>query len=70
MSVQHQTVHIFQVDSEGYFGEIERKCYDNDDYLLSHILSPTSQTRLPGSGVYRAYKEITINLLKTARVEL
>ena len=67
LSVQHQTVHIYQLDSEGYFvkvREIGRNCYDNDDYLLSHVLSPACQTRLPGPGVYRAYKETSINLLK------
>jgi len=68
LSVQHQTVHIFQVDSEtGYFvkvREIGRNCYDNDDYLLSHVLSAANQTRLPSNNVYRAYKETTINLLK------
>ena len=44
--------------------EIGRNCYDNDDYLLSHVLSASSQTRLPGNNVYRPYKETTINLLK------
>ena len=67
LSVQHQTIHIFQVDNEGDFikvRDIGRNCYDNDDFLMSHVLSASSQTKLPGSNVYRAYKETTINLLK------
>jgi len=67
LSVQHQTIHIFQVDGEGAFikvREIGRNCYDNDDFLLSPVLSAASQTNLPNPAVYRAYKETTINLLK------
>lgn len=67
LSVQHQTVHIFQIDSDGSFirvREIGRNCFDNDDFLLSPVLSASSQTSLPNPPVYRAYKETTINLLK------
>jgi len=67
LSVQHQTIHIFHIDPEGSFikvREIGRNCYDNDDYLLSPVLSASSQTSLPSPSVYRCFKEKTINLLK------
>ena len=50
MFVQHQTVHIFRVDSE--------------EEIVSHVFSPSGQNRLPGFSVYCAYKETTFNLLQ------
>ena len=50
LSVQHQTVHIFHIDPEGSFvkvREIGRNCFDNDDFLLSPVLSAASQNSLP-----------------------
>lgn len=68
LSVQHQTIHIFQLDREGYFikvREIGRNCFDDDEMLLSGALSAHSQCSLPTSRpVYRPYKEATINSLK------
>ena len=57
LSVQHQTVHIFHLSPEGAFvkvREIGRNCYDNDDFLLSPVLSAASQTSLPSPAVYRS----------------
>jgi len=67
LSVQHQTVHIFHIDPEGSFvkvREIGRNCFDNDDFLLSPVLSAASQTSLPSPSPYQCFKEKTINLLK------
>lgn len=56
LSVQHQTIHIFQVTAEGTFIDVRkigRQCYDDDDYVLSH-----------GEPTFRPVREGTINSLK------
>jgi de-etiolated-1 len=67
LSVQHQTIYIFQI-VEGHFIEIRkigRVCHDDDEILLNRILLSQTQSLLPGSNkTYRPYKEATINLLK------
>jgi len=68
LSVQHQTIHIFMVDSTtGSFlklREIGRNCNDNDDFLMSPVLCAANQSSLPNPPVYRHFSEATINLLK------
>ncbi|XP_057291122.1 DET1 homolog [Hydractinia symbiolongicarpus] len=47
LSVQHQTIHIFQVTPEGYFVDVRvigRFCHEDDHYLVNR-LTDTSNTR-------------------------
>jgi len=70
LSIQHQTIHIFHLDSDGTLvkdRQIGRFCYDDDDMILSSsgVLTGASQSSLPSSrSVYRPYKETSINSLK------
>ena len=67
LSVQHQTIHLFKFQNGHFttFLNIGRNVYENDDFLLSHTLSASQQTSLPGRGhQYRAFREKTINTLK------
>ncbi|GLH03507.1 hypothetical protein R5R35_014388 [Gryllus longicercus] len=61
LSVQHQTIHIFQV-VDGLLLNVHcigRFCYEDDEFILSSSLSPQS-----GSHTYRPFSEVTINSLK------
>lgn len=61
LSVQHQTIHIFQV-IDGIFINVHtvgRFCYEDDDFLLSSAISQGN-----GSNVYRPFRDATINSLK------
>ena len=44
--------------------QIGRTLFENDDLVLSQTLTPEQQTALPGSFVYRPFREKTINMLK------
>lgn len=62
LSVQHQTIHIFQVTPEGSFVNIRtigRFCYEDDDLILSSMsnLSSAADARRP-------YRDAVINSLK------
>ncbi|CAM1311227.1 DET1 (predicted) [Pycnogonum litorale] len=60
LSVQHQTIHIFQVTSNGHFIDVRtigRFCHEDDELMLSAIQNSNNST-------YRPYKEVTINCLK------
>nr|CAD7399523.1 unnamed protein product [Timema poppensis] len=62
LSVQHQTIHIFQL-VEGVFINVRtigRFCYEDDEYELS--LASTQGNM--GNQLYRAFREMTINSLK------
>jgi de-etiolated-1 len=70
LSIQHQTIHIFHLESDGTLvkdREIGRFCYDDDDMVLSSsgVLTGESQCSLPTRpAVYRPFKETSINSLK------
>jgi len=67
LSIQHQTIHIFQLTPHGSLikiREIGRHCYDDDEMILSGVLTGASQTALPSRATYRPFKEATINSLK------
>ncbi|UYV78531.1 DET1 [Cordylochernes scorpioides] len=60
LSVQHQTIHIFQVTPDGNFLNVRtigRFCYEDDEYLYSCSLIHNFTN-------YRPYREMTINSLK------
>lgn len=61
LSVQHQTIHIFQITPEGNFLDIRtigRVCYEDDDYYLSTVLPDRMQA------TYQHGREKLINSLK------
>lgn len=61
LSVQHQTIHIFQL-FDGMFINVRtigRFCYEDDDFILSPIFSPGQI-----SVGYRPFRETTINSMK------
>ncbi|KAJ8898001.1 hypothetical protein PR048_003361 [Dryococelus australis] len=63
LSVQHQTIHIFQL-LDGMFVNIRtigRFCYEDDEYLISAV---GSQGNTTGTQSQRAFRETTINSLK------
>lgn len=62
LSVQHQTIHMFRITSEGYFADVKtigRFCFDDDEWLVNQVqgLWPSGQT-------VRPFREATINSLK------
>ncbi|XP_015911482.1 DET1 homolog [Parasteatoda tepidariorum] len=62
LSVQHQTIHVFQVTKEGYFINVRtigRFCYDDDEFYMSNM----RYTQTPPT-LCRPYRETTINALK------
>ncbi|KAL1117893.1 hypothetical protein AAG570_004206 [Ranatra chinensis] len=62
LSVQHQTIHVFQI-VDGIFVNmrtIGRYCYDDDEFLLSSVYPFMSSTNT----LYRPYRETSINMLK------
>ena len=61
LSVQHQTIHIFQL-IDGLFINVRtigRFCYEDDDFHLSAAIPQAT-----ASHVYRPFREATINSLK------
>lgn len=64
LSVQHQTIHVFQVTKEGYFINVRcigRFCYDDDELYLSNVNYPEwQQTR----STHRPFRDTTFNTLK------
>ncbi|GIY16092.1 DET1 homolog [Caerostris extrusa] len=62
MSVQHQTIHVFQVTENGTFvnvRKIGRFCYEDDELYLSSVKYIEHQ-----NGPFRPYRETAINSLK------
>ena len=58
LSVQHQSIHIFQVTPEGYFVDVRvigRFCYDDDDYFTD---------KLPEMRNIRPFRDKSFNSLK------
>ncbi len=58
LSVQHQTIHIFQVTKEGLFVDVRtvgRFCHDDDQLFFESVREVRS---------LRAYREVTLNSLK------
>ena len=68
LSVQHQTIHTFQISREGQFIDaksIGRFCYEDDEFLVSSVAARerlTSGSRHISS--VRPFRENTINALK------
>ncbi|XP_047004950.1 DET1 homolog [Schistocerca americana] len=61
LSVQHQTIHIFQL-CDGMFISVRtigRFCYEDDDFILSPVSNPGQN-----SINYRAFREKSINCMK------
>ncbi|XP_013406037.1 DET1 homolog [Lingula anatina] len=71
LSVQQQTIHIFQVTSSGSFVDVRsigRFCYEDDELVLSAALTPQTH-RHPQSSAQqrnqqRPFSEVTLNSLK------
>ncbi|KFM73412.1 DET1-like protein, partial [Stegodyphus mimosarum] len=64
LSVQHQTIHVFQVTEDGYFVNVRcigRFCYDDDELYLSNVRYPEWE---PWRATFRPYREATFNGLK------
>ncbi len=62
LSVQQQTIHIFQITDEGHFVDVRtigRFCYEDDALIISSVRSHGA-----GGPVERPYREPTINSLK------
>lgn len=60
LSVQHQTIHIFQISPLGLFIDVRsigRFCYEDDALVLAPLLNSSSATCRP-------FREATINSLK------
>lgn len=70
LSVQHQTIHIFRITSEGYLVDVRsigRFCFDDDEWFVNSVRGmwppqPTAATT--GQSVVRPFREGTINALK------
>lgn len=63
MSVQHQTIHVFQVTEAGNFVNVRnigRFCHDDDEFYLSSVKYPEWEPKAP----LRPYRETPINGLK------
>ncbi|XP_068241948.1 DET1 homolog [Palaemon carinicauda] len=61
LSVQHQTIHIFQITPNGTFLDVRtigRICYEDDDYILATVC-PDRMERS-----YQHNREVVINCLK------
>nr|XP_053643092.1 DET1 homolog isoform X2 [Cherax quadricarinatus]XP_053643093.1 DET1 homolog isoform X2 [Cherax quadricarinatus]XP_053643094.1 DET1 homolog isoform X2 [Cherax quadricarinatus]XP_053643095.1 DET1 homolog isoform X2 [Cherax quadricarinatus]XP_053643096.1 DET1 homolog isoform X2 [Cherax quadricarinatus]XP_053643097.1 DET1 homolog isoform X2 [Cherax quadricarinatus] len=61
LSVQHQTIHIFQITKDGCFLDVRtigRVCYEDDDYLLATVCTDRMQWS------YQHVREKIINCLK------
>ncbi|XP_076337867.1 de-etiolated protein 1 abo isoform X1 [Tachypleus tridentatus] len=64
LSVQHQTIHIFQVTPEGNFIDVRtigRFCYEDDEFLISSLFMSEGNSRF---SIHRPYREVSINSLK------
>nr|SVE76877.1 EOG090X028J [Daphnia lumholtzi]SVE77473.1 EOG090X028J [Daphnia lumholtzi]SVE78103.1 EOG090X028J [Daphnia lumholtzi]SVE78731.1 EOG090X028J [Daphnia lumholtzi] len=62
LSVQHQTIHIFRITSEGYFAEVKtigRFCFDDDEWLINQV-----RGLWPSGQLVRPFREATVNALK------
>ncbi|XP_014661580.1 PREDICTED: DET1 homolog isoform X2 [Priapulus caudatus] len=70
LSVQHQTIHIFQVSAKGCFIDVRtigRFCYEDDPLVLAAAypqMRTGSGSRINASSSSRSYREATINCLK------
>ena len=65
LSVQQQTIHIFQVTADGMFVDVRsigRLCYDDDLFLLSAVRQQPNASAAPAPD--HPYKDRTINCLK------
>ncbi|GFY38034.1 DET1 homolog [Trichonephila inaurata madagascariensis] len=64
LSLQHQTIHVFQVTDSGSFVNVRnigRFCYEDDEFYLSSVKYPEWETcKTP----FRPYRETQINALK------
>ncbi|XP_064120339.1 DET1 homolog [Macrobrachium nipponense] len=61
LSVQHQTIHIFQITPNGTFLDVRtigRICYEDDDYILATVCPDRMERN------YQHNREIVINCLK------
>ncbi|XP_045604705.1 DET1 homolog [Procambarus clarkii] len=61
LSVQHQTIHIFQITADGCFLDVRtigRVCYEDDDYLLATVCTDRMLR------TYQHVREKIINCLK------
>ncbi|XP_055937757.1 DET1 homolog [Argiope bruennichi] len=64
LSVQHQTIHVFQVKDNGTFinvRNIGRFCYEDDELYLSSVRYPEWE---PCKTPFKPYRETSINALK------
>ncbi|GAB6020622.1 acid phosphatase det1 [Chamberlinius hualienensis] len=64
LSVQHQTIYVFQVSSDGVFVDvctIGRLCYDDDEFVLSLA---TGSVIGGHNQLHRPFRETTLNSLK------
>nr|SVE86623.1 EOG090X028J [Daphnia similis] len=62
LSVQHQTIHIFRITSEGYFADVKtigRFCFDDDEWLINQV-----RGLWPSGQLVRPFREATVNALK------
>ncbi len=68
LSVQHQTIHVFQISKDGLFIDaksIGRFCFEDDEFLVSSVaMRERSGTGGRQSTTVRPFREITINALK------
>ncbi|XP_054160783.1 DET1 homolog [Oppia nitens] len=73
LSVQHQTIHVFQISKEGQFIDaksIGRFCYEDDEFLVSSAAtrersaSTGSRHHHHQSNIIRPFREVTLNSLK------
>lgn len=63
LSVQHQTIHIFQVTPQGSFVDVRtigRFCFEDDEFLMMSGMLHENSSR----SNQRPYREVTINSLK------
>lgn len=64
LSVQHQTIHVYQVTKEGYFVNVRcigRFCYDDDELYLSSVKYPEREA---ARATHRPYRDTAFNSLK------
>ncbi|XP_054717126.1 DET1 homolog [Uloborus diversus] len=64
LSVQHQTIHVYQVTEDGFFVNVRtigRFCHDDDELYLSNVKYPEWA---PWKATFHPYREATFNALK------
>lgn len=67
LSVQHQTIHVFRIDEDGHFIELQsigRFLYDDDDMSMNAVMEWTYKSRQPANPRVQPSADPMLNGLK------